>query len=131
MIKRLGAARQRGMSFWSLLFVLGVFGFAILVAMKLIPIYLNQMKVTKVVRAVAQEMRGAGGEIDPNDLRRSLEKRWDIEDIDWLEYQDIKLTRVGNKRSLKYDYEARKNLFQNIFIVVDFQDDVLITNSAD
>jgi hypothetical protein len=119
------------MSFWSLLFVLGVFGFAILVAMKLIPIYLNQMKVTKVVRAVAQEMRGAGGEIDPNDLRRSLEKRWDIEDIDWLEYQDIKLTRVGNKRSLKYDYEARKNLFQNIFIVVDFQDDVLITNSAD
>ena len=44
---------QRGMTIWGWLFVLGTIGFMALVAMKLFPIYLENMSVKRAINQVA------------------------------------------------------------------------------
>jgi hypothetical protein len=120
---------QRGMSFWSLLFLLFVFGFFILLGLKTIPIYLNQLKVDKNLRGVARD-----NDYDPDNplsLMRALEKRWDLDDIEYLDYHQVKVVNKLHGRAMSYDYEARQNLFMNVFVVIHFQGDVPLSKSAD
>jgi hypothetical protein len=120
---------QRGMSFWSLLFLLFVFGFFTLVGLKTIPLYLNQLKVDKNLRGVARD-----NDYDPNNpgtLVRALEKRWDLDDIQYLDYHQVKVVNKVRGKVMSYDYEARQNLFLNVYVVIQFQDDVPLSKSVD
>ena len=126
MTRKASPVMQRGMTFWSLLYVLGTLGFIVVVAMKMIPIYLNQMKVDDVVKNVVKEARvdSGGGQLNFPDIQRALEKRWDIENINYIDWHDVRPVNTKNGRVLSYDYEARELLFYNIYIVVHFADQV-------
>lgn len=122
--------RQRGMSFWSLLYLLFTLGFYVLLGMKILPLYLNQMKIAEVVRNVAQQAKADDGQIDAHAIQLSLEKRWDIEDIDTLDYHDVQVATRPRGRVLAYNYDAVVNLFYNINVSIHFQDEVLIPGTA-
>jgi hypothetical protein len=111
--------RQRGLGWFGLLFVFAGVGFLMLIGFKVIPIYLNQMKISRAVNAVALDAPGSATEI-----RSSLQRYWDIEDIDDLTPRDVKVVRSSNGRRLSYDYEARRHLFANVSLVLDFGADV-------
>lgn len=113
--------RSRGMSFWSLLFLLGVAGFVALLAIRLLPVYIDHFKVEENLRSVAQE--GNFDANDPTAVKRALERHWDIEDIQFLDYRDVRVVRVGDVRKLVYDYEARVHLFWNLDLVAHFKND--------
>lgn len=119
-------SRQRGLGWFGLLFVLGVIAFTAIVVVKCLPIYLNQMKVASSVSKVAADPENGRAEL--HDLRRGLQRFWDIEDIKYLEPRDIKVKRTASGRFLSYEYEARERLFYNISIVIDFKDDVQLAN---
>ena len=126
-----GRQAQRGMSFWSLLVVLAVIAFFAIVGVKVIPLYLNQLKVTKAVHGVADELTVDPANIDPYTLQNALQRRWDIEDVQDLSPKEVKLVRTENGPKLAYDYEARVRLFYNIYVVVDFKDQVSFRKEAD
>ncbi len=119
-------SRQRGLGWFGLLFVLGVIAFTAIVVVKCLPIYLNQMKIASSINKVASDPDNGRAEIQ--ELRRDLQRFWDIEDINYLQPRDIKVKRTANGRFLSYEYEARERLFYNISIVIDFQDDVQLAN---
>lgn len=119
-------SRQRGLGWFGLLFVLGVIAFTAIVVVKCLPIYLNQMKVASSVSKVATDPENGRAEL--HELRRGLQRFWDIEDIKYLQPRDIKVKRTANGRFLSYEYEARERLFYNISIVIDFKDDVQLAN---
>ncbi|MEC9363933.1 MAG: DUF4845 domain-containing protein [Pseudomonadota bacterium] len=119
-------SRQRGLGWFGLLFVLGVIAFSAIVAVKCLPIYLNQMKVASALSKVAADPEN--GRAEMHVLRVALQRYWDIEDIKYLQPRDIKVKRTANGRFLSYEYEARERLFYNISIVIDFQDDVQLAN---
>ena len=48
---------------------------------RLVPVYLNYMKVARSMEATAAEFKGDNPDIRPR-MRRSLERHWEIEDID-------------------------------------------------
>lgn len=112
-------SRQRGLGLWGWLFVLGMLGIIGMVTLQLIPMYLNEMAIQKVVTTVANETGSAS--LPPAELRRALQTRWDVDDITSLETKDIKIVKMGAGRAMSYEYERRAPLFYNISIVVQFQ----------
>lgn len=115
-------SRQKGIGWFGLLFVLGVLGLFAVVGVKCLPIYLNQMKLASTLNKVANDPGNANAEV--SQLRSSMQRYWDIEDIIHVMPRDIKVKRSEQGRFLSYDYEARERLFYNIYIVIHFQDDV-------
>lgn len=111
--------RQRGLGLWGWLFVLAVIGFTTLVTLKLVPIYLAEMSIQRVVRAAANDPGNSGVALPQ--LRKAMQTRWDVEGITTLDVQDVKLVKHGAGRALTYDYEARTDLFYNISLVVHFE----------
>lgn len=110
--------RQRGLGLWGWVFVLSVIGFAAMVTMKLVPIYLAEMAIARVVKATAQDPGNASAPIQT--LRTAMKTRWDVEGITTLSVNDVTIEKYGAGRALVYDYEARTELFYNISLVVHF-----------
>jgi hypothetical protein len=112
---------QRGLGLFGIIFLLALIGFVGLVVMKCLPLYLNQMTITRDLHEVAAQQSGSGSDIDPNEVHRAIERRWDIDYVTQLEPKDVKVA-PGDKgiMAISYDYEARAHLFYNIYIVIHF-----------
>ncbi|MDP9141485.1 MAG: DUF4845 domain-containing protein [Pseudomonadota bacterium] len=119
-------SRQQGLGWFGLLLVLGAIAFAAIIVVKCLPIYLNQMKIASSVSKVATDPDNGKAEVAQ--LRKNLQRFWDIEDINYLEPREINVKRTETGRFLSYEYEAREHLFYNISIVIDFADDVPLYN---
>lgn len=106
---------QRGMGLIKLIFVGGALAVLVIVGIKCLPIYGNEAKLARAVNGVANE----GG--DPATIVRALQRRWDIEDISYLQPKDVRFEKgaSGNYR-LTYSYEARVHLFYNADLVLTF-----------
>jgi hypothetical protein len=111
--------RQQGLGLWGWIFVLSVIGFVSMVTLKLVPIYLAELSIQRVVKSTAQDSANSGVPIQT--LRKNMKTRWDVEGITTLDVNDIQLKKHGAGRALVYDYEARTDLFYNIYLVVHFE----------
>ncbi|WP_028080748.1 DUF4845 domain-containing protein [Solimonas soli] len=118
--------RQRGLGLFGLVFVLAVIAFLAIVGVKTVPMYLNQMKVASAMSKIAADPENANA--DPLTIRKDLQKYWDIDDVEYLSVNDVKIKRTDRGRFISYDYEARERLFYNIYIVIHFADDVPLAN---
>ncbi|MGQ0586475.1 MAG: DUF4845 domain-containing protein [Gammaproteobacteria bacterium] len=111
--------RQRGLGLWGWIFVLGVIGFTAMVTLTLVPFYLAEMSIQKVVKQTANDPANANAPIQV--LRKNMQTRWDVEGITTLDPNEITLEKYGAGRALAYDYEARAELFANVSLVVRFE----------
>ena len=121
--------QQRGLGMFGLLFVFAVIGFVTLLVMRCWPIYLNQMKIAKAISNVSKEA-GIASAQDSSALLRPLERFWDIDSIDYLDYKKVKLVRSDRGRAIQYKYEARAPLFYNISLIMEFADTVPVTGAG-
>lgn len=112
-------SRQRGMGLWGWIFVLGTLGIFGMVGLALIPFYLIEMSIAKVVKTTANDP--SSGSLSPPELRKAMQTRWDVEGINTLQTGDVKIVKTPSGRALSYDYEARAPLFYNLYIVAHFQ----------
>lgn len=118
MSKRFGT--ERGATFWQLLVIAVVVGFFVLVGLKVVPLYLNELKVATAVKQVAQEP-GLSASASLPAIRRALSRHWDIDDIDHVTPNDIVVARDGTGgTTLSWNYDARAHLFYNVFVVINF-----------
>lgn len=117
-------SRQRGLTLWSALFVFGTIAFVALCAIKVGPLYFNEVQIQRAVRDVASKEGSSGGEVDIGAIRIALQKRWDIDYISQLEPKDIKVVRTEQGLMLSYDYDATVDLFGNLSVVAHFKADV-------
>lgn len=122
------SASQRGLGVLGFLFVLGTIGFLAIVTIKVGPLYMNQMTVERIVKRVAGDPSMANAE--PGKIREALQRGWDVDYVDQLEPRDIKIKRTQGGRVLSYEYEARVNLFYNIYVVVLFEGEEPMRQSA-
>jgi len=110
-------SKHRQQGFFKLFFVFGSIAFVAIVGVKLFPLYMNELKVAKVVKGAATE-----GTMDAAELRKSLQRRWDIDDITIITPKDIFIERGQNGGgALSYRYEARTHLFYNVDLVLAFE----------
>lgn len=117
--------QQRG-SLYSMAFLALVFGTALLVCFRALPIYMDEFKVRSVMKAVALSPEASQNQLSVVDLRRSLQRRWDIDDIKNLKVGDIQFVKAKEGRLMRYDYEVRTALFANWFLVIQFKKDYIL-----
>ncbi len=110
--------RQRGLGWFGMLFIFGTIAFVAIIVVKVGPLYMNHMTMVRNVKAVADD--ATMGTAEPNVIRRALESRWDVDYISQIDDKDIKIKRSDKGRVLAYDYEARVNIFYNVFVVIHF-----------
>jgi hypothetical protein len=90
---------------------------AALLAMKLVPPYMEFFTVKKAVAAVAQD--NPGGTV--SDLRKAFERRTDIDAITSVAPADLEITKDSSGVVISFAYRKEVPLFANLGVYVDFQ----------
>jgi len=114
---------QRGITFigWLVLLVpIAIVGYA---GIRLAPIYLNYMRVSKALSQSVSEAKG-GDAFNVQALRVSLEKRFDIEGITHPTVKDIDIHRQNDHWVAIADYEDLAPAFGNVSLLVQFHKEV-------
>ena len=113
--------RQRGVTFigWLLLLIpVAILGY---VGIRLLPIYLNYMRVAHSVEQTASEMKTEDmATLTPRAIRATLARHFDIESITFPSVQDVTVVRDGSGWTIEAKFEDTTPLFGNISMVVDF-----------
>jgi hypothetical protein len=107
----------------ALLALLGVVGFA---GLKLVPIYLEQMKIAGILNDVKFELDGQKPSIQV--IKSEINKRLNIEMIRDMDARakNFKISKSENGYMLQAKYERRTPYLANIYLVVTFDRSVEI-----
>lgn len=95
--------------------VLVIFG---TVGLRLFPIYSEFMTVNSVLKDVAAE---GGPNRGMREIWNSIERRFQINSVDNVRRENVKVEQRGQQRILMLDYEVRTNMIANVDAVVRFQ----------
>jgi hypothetical protein len=112
---------QRGATFFGMVIIVGILGFALYAGIRLFPLYKEYFDI---VRAMSQTSTQLGEGSSPADIKQSLQRRWQIEDIKSIEFTDIEINRTGEATMLRAKYRAEAPFVGNVSLVVDFDKSV-------
>ena len=115
--------RQRGITFIGLLLVIALVGLPVLAIIKLVPVYLNYMAVSRNMEALRSEFKGTP---DPGGIRRSLDRHWNIDDVTTLQTKDIEITKDDGVVVVHAAYDDKVSYLGNVSLVVSFDKTVRI-----
>ena len=116
---------QQGMTFIGLLCILVLAGVVVYAGIRLLPLYLNYMKVAKTMDAAATEYKSDNGSIEG--VKKSLDRHWAIEDITGLDYKDIEITKDENGGlQMHVAYDDSAPYVANVSLVVHFDKTVKV-----
>jgi hypothetical protein len=121
-------SKQTGVTFigWIILLIpVAICGYA---GIRLAPVYLNYMKVAKTLEQLKTEIKGDPG--NATVVRGIIQKHFDIENVDYPESKDIKVTRNGRSWVVSAAYDDQTPLFANVFILVTFDKSVTLGGGA-
>lgn len=112
--------RQRGMTMWSLMFVLVVLGFVVYMGILLFPPYMADFKVKSTLDNLAKQ--SDIGSMSRDDIITSLDKRFDIDNITHIDLKkELRVEKRGPNRLIMLDYEAEAPVFGNLSVVLKFK----------
>ena len=124
-MKRSMRQRQLGMTFIGLLCILVLVGAIGYAGVRLVPVYLNYMKLARTMESAASEFKGETGSLDG--VRKSLDRHWAIEDITAVEQKDIEITKDNNGGlQLHVVYDDSVPYIANISLSVHFEKTVKV-----
>jgi hypothetical protein len=112
------AQQQRGLTMFSFLFFAVVFISIAMLAMKLVPAYIEFFSVKKILATMGQ---------DPDlksksnaDIRNDFSKRASVGYVTVVKPEDINVERQAGVPVISVEYEFRTKLVGNVSLVVDF-----------
>ncbi len=117
--------RQRGVTAIGWMFLLVPIGIVLYAGIRLTPVYLNYMKVARSLEQLSQSTSSADVASAVN-VRRSLERYFDIEGINFPTTEDIGVRREDGKWIVDAIYEDGAPLFANISLTVEFDKSVTL-----
>ena len=116
--------RQAGMTTAGMIVIavfVGLFAFAVI---RLIPVYLNYMKVVGVVDGVADEFDGQ--KASSSAVRSSISRRFDVESVSEITYRDVTVTAVDGGLEVAAVYDHTAPFISNISFTVHFNKTVIV-----
>ena len=116
--------RQRGMTMIGLLCILALCGTIGYAGLRLLPLYLNYMKVARSMDAAASEFKTDSP--DAGSVRRSLEKHWQIEDISTVEAKDVEIVKDEGGIAMHVAYDDSSPYISNVSLTVHFDKTVKV-----
>jgi hypothetical protein len=111
-------SRQRGLTMFGFLFTAAVLVMVALLAMKLVPAYIEFFSVKKILSTMGQESdlkSKSNGEI-----RSDFARRASVGYVTVVKPEDLTVDRHGAVPVISADYAYRAKLVGNVSLVVDF-----------
>jgi hypothetical protein len=108
--------KQGGVTVTGLVLWLVVFIVVALLAMKLVPAYMEYGSAKNAIDAIARD-RNAG---TPAEVRRAFDARAAIDDISVVKSADLDISKQGNEMVIGFAYRKEVPLFANIGLYLDF-----------
>jgi hypothetical protein len=115
---------QRGMTFVGILCILGLVGVIAYAGIRLVPVYLNYMKIARTLDVTASEFKGENPDV--GGMRRSLEHHWIIEDPSAVDVKDIEITKDDSGVSMHVVYDDAVPYLANVSLSVHFDKTVKV-----
>jgi len=113
---------QRGMTAIGWLIVLGLIGFFVLLGLRMVPAYLEYHKVQSSLASLEKE----SGFSSPAEIRRLLERRFDVNYVTVITPKDIIIKPSGSNYRVAANYEHSEHVIGNVRVVMDFNKQVLV-----
>lgn len=115
---------QRGVTPLGWLFILAMIAVVALLALKIIPIYLDGFNVYSAIESLEDDanMRGKSRA----EMRKLIMRRLDLNYVYGVTKDDIYITQQKNVYVIEVDYERRENIIGNMDIAVTFNKKVEI-----
>lgn len=107
---------QLGVTLTGLFMALFVIILLALLAMKLIPAYIEYATAKKAIDAIARERQAT----TPQEVRRAFEARSAIDDISAIKAADLEISKAGNEMVIGFAYRKEVPLVSNVGIYIDF-----------
>ena len=118
--------RQRGLSFLGLISLVALLGFASVIGLKLIPIYMDSWKIDKIMDTVISDPEI--NQQSRNDVIQSMLKRLDIDAVDAVNYTNYKesmtVTRQKSTTTIDIFYRVETPLIGNLSLIAEFDKSV-------
>jgi hypothetical protein len=116
--------RQLGMTFIGILCILALVGAIGYAGIRLVPVYLNYMKIARTMDVTATEFKGENPDV--GGMRRSLEHHWIIEDPSAVDVKDIEITKGDDGVSMHVVYDDAVPYLANVSLSVHFDKTVKV-----
>jgi hypothetical protein len=116
--------RERGATFLGMVIILLILGCGLYAAIRLVPVYLEYTKVARSLEQVRDEHSAI--DTNPQLIRRSLERRWDVEDIKRISWKDVEIDRTSDGYDLIASYKAEEPFVANVSLLVRFDKTVQV-----
>jgi len=118
------ARRQTGITMLGMVILVAFMGVFAYAGIRLMPLYLNYMKVAGAIDGVVTEFDGQDG--NRAAVRRSISRRFDVESVSQISYRDVKVTPVEGGLQVSAVYDHSTPFISNISFTVHFDKTVLV-----
>jgi hypothetical protein len=115
--------RQRGATFLGLVIILLIVGSGVYAGIRLVPVYLEYTKVSRALEQVRDEYSST--DTNPQLIRNSLEKRWDVEDIASIGWKEVEIKKTSEGYDVRAAYDVERPFVANVYLLAKF--DKLVT----
>lgn len=119
--------RQAGMTLIGWLLTLLLVLVVLIVLIKLVPVYLDGYKVYQSLESLKEDSNARGA--NSAKLRQMLMKRLDINMVSDVTADDVSINREGKSTTVEVEYEARRQIFGNLYAVIVFSKSVEISGN--
>jgi hypothetical protein len=116
--------RQRGATFLGMVTILVILGAALYAGIRLVPVFLEYMKVARALEQVRDE--NVAIETNQQLIRRALERRWDVEDIRSIGWKEVEIKKTSEGYEVRAAYDVEQPFIANIFLLAKFDKLVVI-----
>lgn len=120
----LSARRQQGMTALGTLVLMAFIGLFAFAGLRLTPIYLNYLKVAGVINGVYEEFDSQNP--SRSAIRLSIRRRFNVESIDFVRFQDVKVKGVDGGFEVVAVYEHTAPFIANVYFTVKFDKRVVV-----
>ena len=110
--------RQRGLSFWSFLFVGILAAFALLLGFKVTPAIAEYFAIKKAISVVASE---ASPGTTVSDIRNAFMRRQAVDDFSSVDGKDLDISKDGGDVVIGVAYDKKIPLVANVSLLIEFE----------
>ena len=110
--------RQKGMGVIATLMTLVVAIFIAIVALKVVPAYLEYVSIKKALGKAVASSEVPGG--SAQEIRGAFDKQATIDDIKSVRGQDLEIIQEGSTTVVRANYTQKVPLLANVSLLIDF-----------
>ena len=119
--------KQRGMTVIGMLLLLIVIAFAALIAMKVVPMYIEYYTIKSTIESIRKEPQLA--QMSPTDIHNAVQKRFDIGYVERIKARDLRIRNDAESRGrvMELVYEDERELFYGLYVLLKVDETIPLT----